>query len=132
MRAVKARDTKPELMVRRILHKMGYRYRLHRSDLPGKPDIVFGPRRKVIFVHGCFWHGHRCKRGARMPATNVKYWKTKIAYNVERYSRQLDKLAAKGWSALTLWECELKHEEQIKKRLVSFLSEVADNTRKCK
>lgn len=132
MRAVKARDTKPELTVRRILHKMGYRYRLHRSDLPGKPDIVFGPRRKVIFVHGCFWHGHNCKRGARMPATNVKYWKTKIAHNVERYSRQLDKLAAKGWSALTLWECELKHEEQIKKRLVSFLSEVADNSRKRK
>ena len=91
MRAVKFRDTEPELTVRRLLHRMGYRFRLQRKDLPGKPDIVFGPRRKVIFVHGCFWHGHSCKRGSRMPKTNVEYWETKITRNVERHSRQIMK-----------------------------------------
>ena len=76
---------------------MGYRYRLHRKDLPGKPDIVFGPRQKVIFVHGCFWHGHSCKRGSRLPKTNAEYWQAKIARNVERHSDQLDELTAAGW-----------------------------------
>ena len=86
MRAVKGRDTKPEMAVRRLLHRMGYRYRLHRKELPGRPDIVFGSRRKVIFVHGCFWHGHSCKRGNRLPKTNAEYWQTKIARNVERHT----------------------------------------------
>lgn len=121
MRAVKGRDTTPELLVRRLLHGMGYRYRLHRSDLPGKPDIVFGPRGKVLFVHGCFWHGHNCKRGSRKPATNSSYWKAKISRNVKRYLKQMDKLAADGWSTLTLWECELKNTEELKRRLVLFL-----------
>ena len=121
MRAVKGRDTTPELLVRRLLHGMGYRYRLHRSDLPGKPDIVFGPRGKVVFVHGCFWHGHDCKRGARMPVTNTGYWKAKISRNVKRYLKQMDKLTADGWCILTLWECELNNVEKLKKRLVSFL-----------
>ena len=85
MRAVRDRDTKPELAVRRLLHRMGYRYRLHWRDLPGKPDIVFGPRRKVIFVHGCFWHGHSCNRGNRLPKTNAEYWKAKIERNVARH-----------------------------------------------
>ena len=100
MRAVKGRDTKPEMTVRRLLHRMGYRYRLHRKDLPGKPDIVFGPRRKVIFVHGCFWHGHSCKRGSRVPKSNAEYWKEKIARNIERHSDQLDELTADGWTGL--------------------------------
>lgn len=121
MRAVRGHNTTPELLVRRLLHGMGYRYRLHRSDLPGKPDIVFSSRNKVIFVHGCFWHGHDCKRGDRMPTTNADYWKAKISRNVERYSRQLEKLAANGWSTLTLWECELKNVEDLRKRLVLFL-----------
>lgn len=121
MRAVRGHNTSPELLVRRLLHGMGYRYRLHRSDLPGKPDIVFGPRGKVLFVHGCFWHGHNCKRGSRKPATNSSYWKAKICRNVTRYSKQLDKLARDGWSTLTLWECELKNTEELKRRLVSFL-----------
>ena len=86
MSRIKGRDTKPELKVRRLLYGMGYRYRLHRKDLPGKPDIVFGSRRKVIFVHGCFWHGHSCKRGRRVPKSNVEYWQTKIARNVERHA----------------------------------------------
>lgn len=121
MRAVKGRDTTPELLVRRLLHGMGYRYRLHRSDLPGKPDIVFSSRNKIIFVHGCFWHGHDCKRGDRMPTTNADYWKTKISRNVERHSKQLKKLTADGWSTLTLWECELKNVKKLKKRLALFL-----------
>lgn len=126
MRAVKGRDTSPELLVRRLLHKMGYRYRLHRNDLPGKPDIVFGRRNKVVFVHGCFWHGHPCKRGARMPATNANYWEEKIARNVERYSKQLEQLAKDGWSALTLWECELNNNQELRRRLIIFLETEVD------
>lgn len=121
MRAVKDRDTKPELAVRRLLHRMGYRYRLHRKDLLGKPDIVFGPRRRVVFVHGCFWHGHSCKRGNRLPKTNTEYWKAKIARNVARHSDQLDGLAADGWSGLTIWECELADADAVTERLRAFL-----------
>lgn len=88
MRAVKGRDTGPELAVRRMLHARGYRYRLHRKDLPGKPDMTFPSRRKVVFVHGCFWHGHSCPRGARMPKTNADYWRAKIGRNRERDEAQ--------------------------------------------
>ena len=121
MRAVKSRDTKPEMRVRRLLHRAGYRYRLHAADLPGAPDIVFRGRRKAVFVHGCFWHGHDCKRGARMPATNVEYWRRKIGRNVERHARNLEALAADGWMVLTLWECELKDENSLLGRLEGFL-----------
>lgn len=121
MRAVKSRDTRPEMRVRRLLHRMGYRYRLQRKDLPGRPDIVFGPRRRVIFVHGCFWHGHDCKRGARVPATNTAYWQAKIARNVDRHARQLEALITKGWAALTLWECELRDQDVLIERLKKFL-----------
>jgi len=121
MRAVKSRDTKPEMQVRRVLHKMGYRYRLHRKDLPGKPDLVFGLRRKVIFVHGCFWHGHDCKRGARQPAANADYWRAKIVKNVRRYAEQVAALEADGWAVLTLWECKLKDEDALRQRLRAFL-----------
>ena len=125
MRAVKDRDTKPEMAVRRLLHRMGYRYRLHQKDLPGKPDIVFGPRRKVIFVHGCFWHGHSCKRGNRLPRTNAEYWQTKIARNVERHLGQLGELTEAGWTGLTLWECELTDKDSVTRRLGAFLDETA-------
>ena len=121
MRAVKSRDTKPEMRVRRLLHRAGYRYRLHAADLPGAPDIVFRGRRKAVFVHGCFWHGHHCRRGARMPATNVEYWRRKIGRNVERHARNLETLAADGWTVLTLWECELKDETALRARLEEFL-----------
>lgn len=121
MRAVKSQDTGPELHVRRLLHSMGYRYRLHRTDLPGKPDLAFGPRRKVIFVHGCFWHGHECKRGARVPSTNTSYWVDKIARNVARHERQIMELVDGGWTALTVWECELRNEEALVTRLCRFL-----------
>ena len=121
MRSVKAQDTTPEMKVRRLLHRMGYRYRLHRLDLPGKPDIVFPSRRKVIFVHGCFWHGHSCKRGNRLPKTNAEYWNAKILRNVERHAIQLVELAKADWEALTLWECELSNDESIGQRLSAFL-----------
>src|SRR5262245_58367335 len=100
MRAVKDRDTGPEKTVRRIAHGMGYRFRLHRSDLPGKPDLTFPSRRAVIFVHGCFWHGHGCKRGARVPKANQSYWTAKIARNATRDSVSLARLKAIGWRAL--------------------------------
>ena len=121
MRAIKGFNTKPELLVRRMLHGMGYRYRLHRKDLPGKPDIVFGPRRKVIFIHGCFWHGHACSYGQRVPKTNTEYWTSKIAGNVERDRRQLEELSEASWTALTLWECELRDADAVRERLIAFL-----------
>ena len=122
MQAVKDRNTKPELAVRRLLHRLGYRYRLHLANLPGKPDIVFGSRRKVIFVHGCFWHGHLCKRGNRRPKTNAEYWERKIARNVERHSRQLKELSTAGWAALTLWECQIDDKNGLKRTLNRFLA----------
>ncbi|HWU49204.1 MAG TPA: DNA mismatch endonuclease Vsr [Asticcacaulis sp.] len=121
MRAVKSKDTAPELRVRRLLHGMGYRYRLHRKDLPGHPDLVFAGRKAVIFIHGCFWHGHDCRRGARMPKTNADYWTVKIGRNRERDARALNALAEQGWRALTLWECELKDESALRQTLRAFL-----------
>lgn len=121
MRAVKDRDTGPERIVRSLLHKQGFRFRLHRRDLPGKPDIVFSGRRKVIFVHGCFWHGHECKRGARTPKTNTAYWVQKIARNRERDRLNRAALVKRGWQILTIWECETGDEEHLKARIMSFL-----------
>ena len=126
MRAIKGSNTKPELLVRRMLHRMGYRYRLHRKDLPGKPDIVFGPRRKVIFIHGCFWHGHECKHGQRVPKTNTEYWTSKITGNVERDRRQLEELSEASWTALTLWECELRDADAVREKLIAFLDGAVD------
>lgn len=119
MRAVKSRNTKPELIVRHLLYSMGYRYRLHQPGLPGVPDIVFLGRRKVIFVHGCFWHGHVCSRGARVPASNTEYWTAKIGRNVARDRDTLAQLADSGWAALVLWECELG--DGLAGRLKTFL-----------
>jgi DNA mismatch endonuclease, patch repair protein len=107
MRAVKSRDTSPELAVRKLLSAMGYRYRLHLKKLPGAPDIVFPGRKKTIFVHGCFWHGHSCKRGARTPQTNVAYWQAKIARNVARDAQRALELRRLGWKAKIIWECEV-------------------------
>ena len=108
MRAVKSRDTSPELAVRALLRPIAPGYRLHRADLPGKPDIVYGPRKLAIFVHGCFWHGHDCARGARMPKANADYWRAKIARNRARDAKTLAAYAAMGWRALVVYECELK------------------------
>ena len=122
MRAVKGRDTTPELIVRRLTHRMGYRYRLHRADLPGKPDLVFPSRRAVIFVHGCFWHGHGCKRGARMPKSNVAYWRRKIGRNSERDAENLSKLQADGWRVFVIWECETGNTERLVRTLKGLLN----------
>jgi DNA mismatch endonuclease (patch repair protein) len=121
MRRVRAKDTKPERLVRRILTDLGYRYRLHRSDLPGKPDIAFVSRKKAIFVHGCFWHGHDCKRGARVPRANRDYWVAKIGRNRERDAANARRLAEMGWRSLALFECELKDADGVSVRLALFL-----------
>ena len=123
MRTVKSRDTTPELVVRRLVYNLGYRFRLHRRDLPGKPDLVFIGRRKVIFVHGCFWHGHNCSRGAREPKTNTEYWHSKISRNRERDTENLARLAALGWRPHIVWECELRDQAALAHRLRIFLED---------
>jgi DNA mismatch endonuclease (patch repair protein) len=120
MRAVKGKNTKPEWVIRRLLHTAGYRYRLHAKQLPGKPDLVFSGRRKVIFVHGCFWHGHGCARGARQPKANAVYWSAKIGRNRQRDIKHLAALRADGWKAHIVWECEIKKPELLA-RLRRFL-----------
>jgi DNA mismatch endonuclease (patch repair protein) len=125
MRAVKGQDTAPEMLVRRMAHGMGYRHRLHRKDLPGKPDLVFPSRRKVVFVHGCFWHGHDCKRGARMPKANQAYWQAKIARNRSRDRKNQESLCNMGWRILVIWECEMKDYEALAARLRDFLNELS-------
>ena len=120
MRAVKSTDTQPEITIRRLVHGLGYRHRLHRSDLPGKPDLVFAGRRKVVFVHGCFWHGHDCKRGARAPVANATYWQKKIERNRARDLRNQIALSQAGWSTLVIWECEIK-DATLECRLRRFL-----------
>jgi DNA mismatch endonuclease (patch repair protein) len=121
MRAVKSRDTGPELIVRRLVHRLGFRFRLHRKNLPGKPDLVFIGKRKVIFVHGCFWHGHDCARGARIPKANRAYWLTKIGGNKLRDQRSIAALNDMGWKSSIVWECETNRPEILKIRLSSFL-----------
>ncbi|GAB4142597.1 MAG: very short patch repair endonuclease [Sphingomonadales bacterium] len=126
MRAIRSKGMKPEMVVRRLVHSMGYRYRLHRKDLPGKPDLVFGPRRKVIFVHGCFWHQHddpACKL-AHAPKSRLDYWQPKLARNKERDAANLAALEALGWQVLTVWECETrqKNHDTLAVRLQAFLS----------
>lgn len=122
MRRVRGKDTGPELVVRRLLWRAGFRYRLHRRDLPGSPDIVFGGRKLAIFVHGCFWHGHDCRRGAREPKRNADYWRAKIARNRARDAAAEAALAARNWRALVVWECELKDEPVLLARLAQALS----------
>ena len=121
MRRVRSRDTTPERQVRSLLTQLGFRYRLQRKDLPGKPDIVFAGRRTVLFVHGCFWHGHDCRRGARAPKTNTAYWQAKIARNRIRDAAALAALATLGWAVLIVWECELKSPDRLSDRLARAL-----------
>jgi DNA mismatch endonuclease (patch repair protein) len=117
MRRVKGRDTSPELKVRRLLWGMGLRYRLHRKDLPGAPDIVLPSRKLAILVHGCFWHGHDCARGARVPKQNRDYWTAKVGRNRDRDARTLPALEAAGWTPLVVWECELRDEASLRAKL---------------
>lgn len=121
MRAVKGADTTPELVVRRLAHSMGFRFRLHRKDLPGKPDLTFPRLRKVIFVNGCFWHGHDCARGARIPVQNRDYWTQKVARNMERDRKTRAVLEGLGWESLVVWECELSDCQRTGARIRSFL-----------
>lgn len=122
MRAVRSRDTSPELAVRRLLRILGLTgYRLHRKELPGEPDISFIGRKKAIFVHGCFWHGHDCLRGNRVPTTNVTYWRNKIERNRHRDHEHLEKLTQLGWSVLIVWECSLRDTAQLCDLLRSFV-----------
>lgn len=121
MRAVKGQNTGPEMVVRSLAHSMGYRYRLHRKDLPGKPDLVFPALHKVIFVHGCFWHQHDCHRGARFPKSNQDYWLPKLLRNQKRDAIHQENLRKLGWEILIIWECELKKTETLSKRIREFL-----------
>lgn len=125
MRRVKGRDTTSELTVRRLLTALGVRYRLHRKDLPGKPDIVMAGRRLAIFVHGCFWHGHDCARGARVPKANRDYWLGKVGRNRQRDGVSRAALEAAGWRVETIWECEMKDEAALKSRLEALLQAAA-------
>ena len=122
MQAVKSRDTGPEMVVRRLLHSLGYRYRLHRKDLPGKPDVAFLSRRKAIFVHGCFWHGHGCPKG-RLPKSRLDYWEPKLNGNKERDKRKEEELRSMGWDVLVIWQCETADLGALAGRLHGFLGD---------
>jgi DNA mismatch endonuclease (patch repair protein) len=121
MSSVGAKNTCAEMGVRRLVHAMGYRYALHRSDLPGRPDLVFPSREKVIFVHGCFWHGHRCRYG-RLPKSRQDYWEPKIETNKCRDRKQRQELTRQGWRVLVVWQCQLKKKpEWLRARIDDFL-----------
>ncbi|RLW64702.1 MAG: very short patch repair endonuclease [gamma proteobacterium symbiont of Stewartia floridana] len=121
MKRVPQKDTKPELIVRKLVHGLGYRYRLHKSGLPGKPDLVFSGRKKVIFVNGCFWHGHEGCKYSRPPKSNKDYWLPKLKRNKERDAFINQKLYDLGWSVLTIWECELRDMQAVKGKVLDFL-----------
>jgi len=120
MQSVKHKDTGPEIVVRKMLHARGYRYRLHRKDLPGRPDIVFGSKRKAIFVHGCFWHGHGCSKG-KLPKSNLNYWRPKIESNKSRDARNRADLEAAGWDVMVIWQCELVDRQTLWQKLQEFV-----------
>ena len=122
MRAVRSKHTQPEWAVRRLLHSAGYRYRLHSDELPGKPDLVFPGRKKVIFVHGCFWHAHGCRYG-QPPKSRPDYWLPKLARNRDRDEEKTAHLSALGWKVLTVWSCEIKDRQQLIEHLRTFLDE---------
>jgi DNA mismatch endonuclease (patch repair protein) len=124
MRHIEGKGTKPEMLVRSLVYGLGYRYRLHRRELPGKPDLVFGSRKKAILVHGCFWHSHddpACVDGCRKPKSNLDYWLPKLARNKARDIAQEAELIRLGWSVLTIWECETTHQDKLAGRIKAFL-----------
>jgi len=125
MKAIGSRDTRPELAVRRLVHSLGYRYRLHRKDLPGSPDLAFISKRKAIFVHGCFWHRHgRCSR-ATVPQSNAGFWLTKLAKNVKRDADVIRKLKSSGWKVLVIWGCQLGDSANLRRTVERFLGKKA-------
>lgn len=121
MARIRGKDTRPELLVRRMAHALGYRFRLHRRDLPGTPDLVFPGLRKVVFVHGCFWHRHEKCRFAYSPKSNPAFWEAKFAGNVRRDRLALEQLQALGWQTLVVWECETRDRQDLECRLASYL-----------
>jgi DNA mismatch endonuclease Vsr len=120
MSLIRSRNTVPERVVRSVIHRMGYRFRVHRTDLPGSPDIVFRSRRCIIFIDGCFWHGHECSIG-HIPYSNSEYWREKIARTKSRDSKNRRQLRKEGWRTLIVWECQIKNKERLTKRLKRFL-----------
>lgn len=122
MRQIHSKHTAPEILLRRLVYGLGYRFRLHRKDLPGKPDLVFSGRRKVIFLHGCFWHQHNECREGRMPTTRREYWEPKLAKNQQRDNYNLELLEGQGWEVLTVWECELaSNPVAVSRKILKFL-----------
>ncbi|HUP62711.1 MAG TPA: DNA mismatch endonuclease Vsr [Thermoanaerobaculia bacterium] len=121
MAAIRGRDTKPEMVVRRLVHRLGYRFRLHRRDLPGRPDLVLPRHRAVIFVHGCFWHQHDCRYGRVVPATRAEFWRKKRDENVARDARNLATLRTSAWRVFVVWECWTRELSDLEGRLKSFL-----------
>lgn len=122
MARIQAKDTAPEMVVRKIVHRLGFRFRLHRSELPGKPDLVFPSRKKIILVHGCFWHRHPGCRFAYAPKSNQEFWKEKFEKNVQRDENNTKLLAALGWDVLIIWECETRNTATLQNKIVFFLS----------
>ena len=121
MARIRSKDTSPELVVRSLLHRCGYRFRLHRKDLPGRPDIVLPKYHKIILVQGCFWHGHRCQLASK-PKSNTSYWSTKIQMNRVRDTRNMEALAAQGWNVLELWECDIRRATGLEQVLRDFMA----------
>lgn len=126
MQAVKTRNTGPELVVRRVLFRLGYRYRLNAKKIPGRPDIVFPGRMRAIFVHGCFWHGHGCAKG-QAPKSRLEYWQPKLKANRDRDAAQLLELEKVGWSVMAIWQCEIHDEEVLAAKLKRFLDSVPNS-----
>lgn len=121
MRRITGKDTTPEMVVRRLLFRMGYRFRIHRKDLPGKPDVVLPRFRTVFFIHGCFWHGHGCSPKNRRPKSNIDYWNSKIDRNIKRDSVNIEKLQSLGWKAVVVWECETRNLQTLEASLQKVL-----------
>lgn len=132
MSAIRGKDTGPELAVRRLIHSMGYRYRLYGKELPGRPDLVFRARQKIIFVHGCFWHMHACKQGHVTPRTNAAFWSDKRAGNVKRDRRNIRALRACGWHVFVVWECQTRDLVALAKRVARFLKPEPSSRRRAR
>lgn len=132
MQAIKSANTAPEMVVRKLVHGMGFRYRLHVKKLPGKPDLVFGPLRKIIFVHGCFWHQHDGCKDGRRPKTNLAYWEPKFSKNITRDVRVKAELARLGWNVLAIWACEIKDAAVLTDRIREFLeADTSESAQHC-
>ena len=121
MSRIKSKNTKPEILIRKLLHNIGYRYRIHIKNITGKPDLTFTRRKKVIFVHGCFWHRHKNCKFSTCPKTNIEFWNEKFEKNIKRDRKVQLELNKQGWKHLVIWECELKHLEKIKTKILNFL-----------